>query len=392
MYTVSQFKSLLTGKTGGSTLSDVADFNSTLWLAALRVKSKIDIKGMKRSTTLSSPLYDNITKYALPTDFAHPIDLLPQIGREGNPGSSNFTSRFSRQFSLRGELNAMAIDSVDGIEYLLARREPGGNVVTLADFESTTGWVASGDASGLYQETLNYVAGSTAMGFNLSGATGSGVITAAAITAQDFSTWRAQDSVFLYVYMPSVLTSVSLKRGSSSTAYYPVTVTTQQDGSAFRVGWNLLRFSLVGSVAVGSPNLASTTYLQLTMAYPVGTAISGVVVDSMTDQLGDYYQMPYYSKCCFSDSTGAWIETPVDDNTIINFDTDAITILVFEVLDDLNIELNKKGGRNSAFGEMDRKYAGTLGAVGHGGLYDQYARKYPSERITGQQVTYDFDL
>ena len=392
-FTVSQLLSAVTPKIGGSSSSDIASFNDTVYTALWRMASKIDMKGVKRTATLSSPIYDNVTKYPLPTDFHLPIDLLPQVGREGNPGTGDFTPRFSREFSLRGEYNTMGIDWMDDTPYLNARRLPSGDVVTLADFETTTGWTASVDASGLFQETLNYVAGSAAMGFDLSGSTGSGVLTATALTSQDFSTWRVRDSVFLYVYMPAVMTSVALKRGSSASAYYSKTVTTQQDGTAFRVGWNLLRFDLSTATQTGTANLATTVYSQITFTYPAGTAITGVIVDSMTDQLGDYYQLPYYSKYHFRDATtGAWQETITDGTTIINTDPDAFTILTFECLSDLITELEKKGGRGSAAQEGYNHYAKILGDVGQGGLYDAYARKYPSERLAQQQTYANFDL
>jgi hypothetical protein len=395
VFTISQLLSSVTPKLGGATSSDIASFNDTVYTAAWRMASKIDIRGTKRLATLSSPIYDAVTKYALPADFNTPIDLLPQVGREGAPGTADFVPRFSREFSLRGELNSMGIEWFDDVPVLDARRAPVGNVVTLAEFNEATAstpWVGTGDASNLYQETLNYVAGSSSLGFDLSGATGSGVLTATALTSQDFTTWRVRDSVFLWVYMPTVMTAVALKRGSSSANYYSKSVTVQQDGTAFRVGWNLLRFDLSTATQTGTANLAATVYSQITFTYPAGTAITGMAVDSMTDQLGDYYQIGYYSKYLFRDTTGIWLEQPVDGTTIINTDPDAFTILTFEVLSDLVTELEKKGGRGSAAQEAYNHYDKILGAVGVGGLYDAYARRFPSERIAAQQTIHSWDL
>lgn len=392
-YTITQLLSAVRPKLGGSSSSDIADFNTTVWLSALRMMGKIDVQGTKRSATLSSPIYDAITRYPLPSDFRLATDLYPQTTREGNPGSSNFSPTFSREFSLRQALPGMAIDMIDTIPVLDARREPSGNVITLDDFDATTGWAVAGDGSGIYSETLNIISGNAALGFNLSGATGSATLTKSTLTSQDLSTWRVRDSVFCWLYMPSVMTTVAIKRGSSAANYYSKSVTTQQDGSAFVAGWNLLRFDMSGATQTGTANLAATTYVQFTFTYAIGTVMTGVIIDSMTDQLGDYYKMDYYSKYIFRDpTTNIWMEQAVDGNTLINVDVDAFPILTFEVLSDLITELEKKGGRGSAAQEGYNHYASILGEVGKGGLYDNYARKYPSERIAAQQTSYVFDV
>lgn len=392
-YTISQLLDAVRPKLGGSSYSDIANFPQTVYTAIGRAEAQITSAGTKREATLSSPIYDGVTRYPLPSDFRYAIDLYPQVGREGNAGSSNFTPRFSREFSLRGEFNTMDIEWVDGIPVLDARRYPQNNVVTLSTFETTTGWTAADDASGIYSEPLDRIAGSASLGVNLSGVLGYGSILTTISPAIDFSTWNRRDSVLLWVKMPSVMTTVFIERGSSSADYYSKSVTAQQDGTAFRVGWNLLRFDLTSASTVGSPSLSSTTHFRIGVTYPIGTAIDGVLFDSATDQLGDYFLMPYYSTHHFKDpSTGAWMEFPTDLTTIINCDKDFFTLLTYVCLDDLVTELEKKGGRGSAAQEMHSNYALILGAVGKGGLFDQYARKYPSQRIAPTSTYHTFDL
>jgi hypothetical protein len=72
---------------------------------------------------------------------------------------------------------------------------------------------------------------------------------------------------------------------------------------------------------VGSPDVTKTQYNRVTITYD-GTALSDVRVNNITSQLGSIYEIEYYSKYLFRDSsTGAFKESTTADTDIINLDT-----------------------------------------------------------------------
>lgn len=72
-----------------------------------------------------------------------------------------------------------------------------------------------------------------------------------------------------WVYLPSItnFTSVELYWGSDSSNYYSQTATTQVDGSALVVGWNLVEVDWNGATENGSPVSTAIDYLAVKMNY-----------------------------------------------------------------------------------------------------------------------------
>lgn len=402
--TLSQFKADIASKMKGTSIRQIVDFYGLAAGAAARMKGRIDPQEIIRTATLTTPFYDNVNDYPIAEDYDGMIDIRPQANRTSQPGLSMYTETTPRQFLTRLTPDSFSIRWNNMIRTLRAQVLPSGSVATLDTFGSASEnglWTAEGDASGLYTEELNFVQGSSALGMNLSGVTGLADIVNSTAQAVDLSAQRYQDASMLFVYIPvgfsSRFTSITLRRGSSATAYKQASVTTKADGTAFSDGWNFLLFFWNSAATVGVPNDALNTYRRVGLGYSVGTAIPGVLVDSWTDSLGVLYEMEYYSQYMFRSSTGVWKQTPDDDTDLVNVGPLSYEILKAEMMIDVTQIIRSGNVKANELADWQRMLNGQpqnryLKDRPDNGLYANYLLKFPSSRIVNVSRTYDFDI
>ena len=138
--------------------------------------------------------------------------------------------------------------------------------------------------------------------------------------------YPAVAQMFFWLYLPSVPTAINLIWGSDITAnYYTYSPTAQADGTALRVGWNQIGFAWPAT-ATGSPTVTAYDSVKLSITAPV--AMTGVKFCNLTAAIGSYFEMVYYSKYLFADSTGTWKEkitdtTSADLSSTVNLDTES---------------------------------------------------------------------
>lgn len=402
--TLAKFKSDITSKMKGTSLRQVGDFYATAAGAMARMMARVDLQESIRTVTMTTPFFDNINDYALVSDFKRMIDIRPQVNRQTQLGLSIYSETQPRQFLTRLDPNSFSIRYNSGVRTLRAQQLPQGNVVQLDSFDSSTAnglWVASGDASGLYTEVLNYVEGNGALGMNLSGVTGSSVITNSTAAIADLSAYLYEDSSTLFVWIPigksAYFTNFKLRRGSSASAYKEVTVTTKYDGTAFVDGWNMLRFDWANASTTGSPDNTLNTYRRLLMTTTIGQAINGVLVDNWTNALGQLSEIEYYSECGFRTAGGTWIYEPTLDTDLINVGPAAYEILKAEMMVDITQEIRTGTVRNQELGDWRMMLNGQppnryIKDPQYRGLYADYMNKFPSTAIVTAQINYDFDV
>jgi hypothetical protein len=191
-------------------------------------------------------------------------------------------------------------------------------------------WATGGTASNLSANNSNFTQGAGSLQFDIT--TGAGWIENSTLQATDLSTFLNQSSLFTNVFVPTgtSLTSVNLRFGSSSSNYYTLTVTQNQQNLAFVNGWNLEQFIWSNMTTVGSPNPAAITYARITLN--VTANMTACLVNGLNSILGTILSYEYYSKYLFRDATtGAFQETVTDDSNLINLDTDSFNILFNQV-------------------------------------------------------------
>lgn len=402
--TLAQLKSDITSKLKGTGLREVKDFYGTVAAAANRMVSRIDTQETRRTATLTTPFYDNVHSYALPSDYKRMIDIRPQANRNSQPGLSDYHQTISRQFLERLTPDSFAIGWNNMIRTLQAQRLPSGNVVQMDTFDTATAngsWAGEVDISGLYTEPLNYVEGNGALGFNLSGATGAGDIVNSTAAVADLSANRYQDASSLFIYIPigfsSRFTSFTLRRGSSSGNYKEATVTSRIDGTAFQDGWNILLFQWSTATTTGTPDDTKNTYRRFGVNYTVGAAITGFLIDAWNNALGDLYEIEYYSEYMFRTAAGIWISVPTLDTDLVNVGPNSYEILKTEMMVDITQQIRtgavltqqQAEWRLMLNGQPQSRY---VKDPPYHGLYSDYVSSFQSFAIITQTSTYEFDV
>lgn len=402
--TLAQLKADIIPMMKGTSLRQVKDFYGTAGKAANRMLARIDPEETRRTMTLASPFYGSQQDYVMADDYKRMIDIRPQTTRRGW-GDSNFGQTTPRQFRERLDANSFSIGWNSMIRTLRAQILPDGNCTMLDTFDSASSnglWVASADASGLYTEPLNYIQGNGALGMNLSGVAGVGTITNSTVpSALDLSSYLNEDASFIFLYIPtgysSRFTSLALSRGDNALNYRTSTVTTRADGTAFQDGWNALLNPWWRGSNTGSPTNTLNTYRVVSIAYTAGTAISGVLLDSWTNDLGKQYEMEYYSEYMFRTAAGVWIAVPTLDTDLVNIGPASYEILKTEMMINITQEIRIGNVRQAALtdwrlmlnGQSQSRY---VKDPPYHGLYQDYLSKFPSSAIATVTRLYEFDV
>lgn len=383
---ISDLKSDLQRKIGGTSLNKVSGVYSLIAEAGRSVLTQIDPEETIRITQITNAVHDEVYDYAIPSDFKDVIDLRPQADRKVG---DNFSKGFSEAFDLRKYLvkERLAIRNNSGTKSIRIAASLS-SPTTLHQMNSITEngtWAVGDNATNLTVDTVDYISGSGSLNFDLTAGGATGYIENSAMTAVDLTDHDEKSSLFLWVYIPdtSIITNFILRWGSSSANYWLRTVTQAHDATAFRTGWNLLRFDWNGATETGTVNPASIGYLRLTTTYN-GTAETDLRVDNIVSSLGKIYEIEYYSKYIFRNSSGTWLETPTADSDTINLDVEGYNCLLYECVRLLAPEIMEEdAGFDSNFYERELHGSGTKK-----GLYQKYREHYPSQRMRPQDTYY----
>lgn len=365
------------------------------------VLSDVDIRSSIRRSALAPNMFDEVYQYTCPTDLKADkiIDVQPQKGRGRFDQWDLLTEEeFDRRKSDRREDeygdeinfkdnsmgdNIVAILTRDMVRKILLSRLVDDHEIVIADFDAVGDWVLYGDGTNLTADLDNYIKGSGAINWDISAAGG---VTAGIynddLDAFDISDYKSLGSVFVWAYITSAtnLTNFILRIGSSSTVYYTITITTNNEGNAFEAGWNLLRFDFANKVATGTPTDTAITYVALYMTKD-GAKISETDYrfDWLTMKRGENYWLKYYSKYLWQSNAAVWIENSTATTDYVNADTDEIELIQTKIAERLQRYVLK-----------DSKEADVRKRE-----YEEKKQKYifnnPSQAILLTQKTWDFN-
>ena len=226
----------------------------------------------------------------------------------------------------------------------------------------------------------------TAVGFQCSSGTAGGIITST-LTAVDATQYQGDSAFFLWAKLPTAanITNVILRWGSSASAYWAKTITTQADGRAFTDGWNLLRFDWSTQTSTGSPTVSALDSFLIRFTYN-GTLTEGVIVDSLFMARGRDVDAIYYSKYPWRTAAGTWELTASADDSILNADEDAVDLMVCKAT------INAAAIVREVQADLPIYRARYYGTGGKDvGLKMQYITKYPSQAKLMTSKWYDDD-
>lgn len=327
-YLVSDLRNELEAAGHGTSTNDLQNFYELIYRAGRKVLLYCDPPDTKRVSSLIN-LYDNITLYSAPSDLKgnKVIDVRPQAD-EVRVAGDNLSQTYTKPFETWADDNRIAIEMKSATKFLRLRKALTGRIV-LNDFQSATAngtWTVGGTGSNLQTDSTVFITGSASLSFDVTGA-GTATLANLTMTQQDLTDHLNKASLFLWIYMPTAsnVTSVALRWGSDASNYYEKTgVTTTHSGTAFQNGWNLIRFDWPTS-DTGSPTITAIDYVLLSIVHTATD--TSYRVDSLTSNLPYPWEIPYYSKFLFRDTSGTWIEKPTAETDIVNLDTDGYNLL-----------------------------------------------------------------
>lgn len=326
----------------GTTLNQITNLDGVIDRAARKLLLDIDPQETIREVPFSTPVFGNVFEYALAADVkgVSIIDIRPQVNR----GQRDiFNQDYSQQFNigsvqngsnnLLSQFNVKFNSSFKSIEVNSATASPPVIMNTASGTTINGTWVNGGGATAPTNNNINWVANGGSLQFNLLAGQSSGYLENSTMDSLDLSANLNQAWNFLWSFLPTGLafTSIELRFGSSASDYYIKTATMTQAGTVFQNGWNQTAYEWSQSSVVGSPDASDITYIRVTYNYD-GTLQTGVLLNNITDQMGQILNYLYYSKYLFrNESTGAYQETVEDDSDLINLDTESYNILFYMV-------------------------------------------------------------
>lgn len=335
-YTISDLKTDATNHLHGTTLNKVPGVYSLIYEAGRNVLNQIDPRETKRISSLSNALFDQVYSYTIPNDLKGTkiVDIRPQANAEISDEVYQWYNSEFQQYKERVE-GIFAVQDNSGTKTIQISKEltAGETLNTLDSITDNGTWVESGNASNLAEDRNNKLSGDASLKFTIDAIGSNATLTNSSMDAVDLTDYDGIGSIFMWVFFstPTPVVNVGLRWGSSTSDYWSREVTETHDGLSFMTGWNLLRFDMDGANETGTPDIAAIDYLRINVNFD-GTAIQTVRVDNIVAREPEIFEIEYYSKFLFRDSSGTWIEKPTADTDIVNLDTESYNVLLYEFL------------------------------------------------------------
>lgn len=332
------------------------DFTSANFLtianrAVRDVLSDIDLRSSIRSASLSPNLFDEVYQYTCPSDMKGDkiIDVQPQIKRGRYDRWDLVTAeefdrkkqdlrvdRYGDPIEVKGTQwlgeNLVAFSRDDLTNKLLLSRPIDDEELGIDTLDAVGDWEGYGDGENITKDADNYVKGSACLNWdiNADGGTTAGIYNDALDTF-DVSDYKTNGSIFVWVYISSVtdLTNFIIRIGSSSSAYYYITITTNNEGNSFYAGWNLLRFDFANKSTTGTPDDDACDYVALYMTKDAAKiSETDYRFDNLVIKLGDHYNVIYYSRYFWRSSAGTYLEDATATTDLLNCETDEYNLII----------------------------------------------------------------
>lgn len=393
---VFDLKNSVAGILSGLDLSNVDNLDGALERAARVLIQKADVP--EASGTQNIVLYSNVYDYPCDTRiFGTALnDIRPQgVSRLPNNFVFKRSSQdFDRTKQYVGITTMATFDYYNGSPIIrIVSNQPQQRII-IDQMNATTGWVASGSASNLVQDSAVYYQSPASLRFTLTG-TSTGSLTKTLPNSLNLSSYQGVGVAFLAIEMPlgtaaTNLTSIALEVGSNSSNYGTVTQTQGFLGAWVSGNWLLVAFDFATAVNTGTPNWSAIQFVKVSIA--TSATITNFRVGGLWICQPSPAQILYQSAAIYVPQGSTAAQTTITSNTdTIVLNDAAYTIYEYESA--LSV-LQQTGG-----GASDGTMAGiesTLngartrtGAVITEGLYDLYRGDNPSQELRLSGNYYD---
>lgn len=384
-YSIDSTKDHLIGLTHSGTLNKIRNINELFKRAANNMLAKVKPLEIIRLGTLQSTVYDKLYNYALPSDFYSLIDIYPQAQRTSlDQGTRSYIENFDRRKAI--DKNQISIEG-DGASKIIRINWPIRSSKVLNTLDSLTGngtWAAAGTATNVALDTIFKYSGGGSIKFDQV-ASGDGIQNSS-MEGLDLTDEDEIADVIVPFYIKdstelAKLTSATVVWGNDlTTAYWTgVAQTAQADGTAFRVGWNIIK--VPWNTATETGTVTPSTIDSVKITFVSSAPIADIRVDNILFSIGYPFDIKYYSRFLFSTSAGARISQPTSGSDLVILDDDSYNIYLYECLDEAAHQME---GEDSRFDmeQASKKLWGdprALDNAGRVGLYAAYKNKYPDQ-------------
>lgn len=339
------------------------DENETCNRAVRQFNTDVDARSNRRQQALVPNLYSGIFDYNCPSDLdaLKVIDIPAQAKRQ----DGEFFLVPTTEFALKQQQGMIAIKDYNGTRALQIVSQVEDMTLIAAELDEYDGdglWEEFGDAEFIGSDDADYIKGQGSVVFdiNSAGGTTAGIFNSS-ITSFDLTNYMGgTSSFFIWAKIKSTtgITNYKIRFGNDASNYYEATTTTQADGTAFVVGWNLLRFDMDFTVIseTGAVNETDVTYVAVYMTKTAGkVSESDYKFDWLVVKKGVIHNVDYYSKFGWKTAAGSYIENSTQDTDLLVADKDEYEMIIekgtklaarevgeYEVVKDADNEYEKK--------------------------------------------------
>ncbi len=384
IYTFSQYKGRVNAGIKGK-IGVLVDARETLNQCVREVIGDMDLRSTRRKSALVPNLFSRIFEYASPVDLKS--NAICGIRDQTDKPQKGYSLTTPDDFLVRQDTNSIAIDEADFIKKILVNAEVSDKSTTVATLDSITSgggtWVVSSTgATNLVADSDDFVRENASLKFDLSAVTiATAGIKNTTLNVFDLTNYiGGNGAVFVWAYIVSTanLTNYILKIGNDASNYYQTTVTTASDGTAFRTGWNLLRFNLTAPASAGTVTATTCRYVEVYMTKSTSKISElGYRFDGVYLKKGEKNNITYFSKYGWQNSSGTYIENSTADSDLLMADTDEFDLFVAKGIEIAGQEVDEiTASTNNAAKYKERKIA--------------YERANPSDRINIIETVADF--
>lgn len=393
-YTKEQLKNRINAGIKGK-IGVLIDVDETLNQVVRQVVSDIDLRSMRRMTTIQGGIFSNILCYPAPADLK--MKKIVSLSKQAQAGDTywgfnlvpyeQFNQRLGYvnrsynddsdvQFGTQREPYTFTFDDKDEVHRLLISAPLAGHSTTLSSLDSLTAdgtWMAFDDAANLTADAGNFLYGTASLRFDVTalGQTRSGIMNTT-MTPFDLSdNVGANCSVFVAAYISdeSEITNYTLRIGNDISNYYEMVVTSTHANTGFEAGWNILRFDLYSKATIGTVDPTNLSYISVFLTKTLAKAAAiGFHFDHIVHSHGDIYELRYYSHFGWQTVDGIWIENSTADDDRINANSDEFELFVDKGVQIAGEEVDEMGASQSAAVRYERRKS-------------DYLRHNPSEAL-----------
>lgn len=251
---------------------------STIWLQESLLNDT-------QNATYSLNYFDNVHSYKVTssiTDLLEGADLRRSEDDQGESFAHKSSREMAEEIGQEFGESSWAIERRDSNWYLVVNHQSKYSPLMVVNCDSTTSgggtWAldaTNGDGTTLTIDTVEFKQGSGCFNFDADvsqTANNKVEIGTENLTSLDLSEYEDLASWVFWVYIPEStnFSSITLYWGSSTSAYWSATVTTDIDAAAWVDGWNRVKINWADATKTSTPDETAIDYMQVDFNYAAG--------------------------------------------------------------------------------------------------------------------------